>query len=253
MKLRVGLKRSGCKSEHRLRSANMSTHDNSMFSSFTWTSILIICVCVVDSVTIAYDGSLMGTLNVMPAYSSYFHLTTTTKSLNTAITFVGAIPVALIAGPMINWKGRRFGIYLSACIQILGAILQGSAQHIAMFIIGRFFIGAGSGLAQTAASTYVAETVPSRIRAFALGLYFTCWGVGGLLAAGVCYGVSNTKRINGRYSQNYNRLLNSWSQLGRGGFHPCYKPLHRSAPSLYSSSYPSHRDGCAIRTVMPKL
>ncbi|KAF2795974.1 hexose transporter [Melanomma pulvis-pyrius CBS 109.77] len=150
----------------------------------TWMTALVISVCVVDSVTIAYDGSLMGSLNVMPSYSKYFHLTTTLKSLNTAITFVGAIPVALTAGPLINWKGRKFGIILSACIQIIGAILQGSAQHIAMFIIGRLFIGAGSGLAQASASTYVAETVPSRVRAFALGLYFTCWAVGSLLAAG---------------------------------------------------------------------
>lgn len=84
-----------------------------------WMTAMIIAVCVVDSVTIAYDGSLMGSLNVMPAYSGYFNLTTTTKSLNTAITFVGAIPVALTAGPLINWKGRKFGIYLSACIQIV--------------------------------------------------------------------------------------------------------------------------------------
>lgn len=133
----------------------------------------------------------MGSLNVMPSYSSYFTLTTALKSLNTAITFVGAIPVALIAGPVINWKGRKFGIYLSAILQIIGAILQGAAQHISMFIIGRFFIGAGSGFAQAAASTYVAETVPSRVRAFALGLYFTCWAIGSLIASGVCYGVSS--------------------------------------------------------------
>ncbi|KAF1995058.1 hexose transporter [Amniculicola lignicola CBS 123094] len=151
----------------------------------TWMTALVIAVCVVDSVTIAYDGSLMGSLNVMPAYTAYFHLTTTTKSLNTAITFVGAIPMAFVSGPIVNWKGRKFGIYLSALIQILGAILQGAAQNIAMFIVGRFFIGMGSGLATAAAATYVAETVPSKIRSFALGLYFTCWAVGGLIAAGV--------------------------------------------------------------------
>lgn len=164
--------------------------NNSGLNHITWMTALVISVCVVDSVTIAYDGSLMGSLNVMPAYSDYFHLTTTLKSLNTAITFVGAIPVALISGPLVNWKGRKFGIYLSAIIQIIGAVLQGAAQHISMFIVGRFFIGAGSGIAQAAASTYVAETVPSKVRAFALGLYFTCWAVGSLIAAGVCYGVS---------------------------------------------------------------
>jgi MFS family permease len=185
----------------------MAASGDSVLQHMTWTTILIISVCVVDSVTVSFDGSLMGSLNVMPAYTSYFDLTTTTMSLNTAITFVGAIPVALIAGPLIDWKGRKFGIYLSAAVQILGAILQGSAQNIGMFIAGRFFIGAGSGLAQAAASTYVAETVPSKIRAFALGLYFTCWAVGGLFAAGVCYGVRSTTIIKRPCSPIVIRLL----------------------------------------------
>lgn len=171
----------------------MAAPESGLFH-MTWMTALVISVCVVDSITIAYDGSLMGSLNVMPAYSSYFHLTTALKSLNTAITFVGAIPIALCAGPIINAKGRKYGIYSSAIIQIFGAVLQGAAQHISMFIIGRFFIGVGSGLAQASASTYVAETVPSRVRAFALGLYFTCWAVGSLMAAGVCYGVCTTSQ-----------------------------------------------------------
>ncbi|OJD30974.1 hexose transporter [Diplodia corticola] len=157
----------------------------------TLTTTLVISVCVVDSVTIAYDGSLMGSLNAMPAYANYFTLTTATTSLNTAATFIGAILLSPLAAPLINWRGRKCGIYVSALVQIIGAILQGSAQGIAMFIVGRLLIGAGSGLAQTSAATYVAETVPSRIRAFALGLYFTCWAVGALLAAGVCYGTAS--------------------------------------------------------------
>lgn len=148
----------------------------------------------------------------MPAYSSYFDLNTTTKSLNTAITFVGAIPVALIAGPFINWKGRKTGIYVSATLQIIGAILQGAAQHIGMFIVGRFFIGAGSGFAQAAASTYVAETVPSRVRAFALGLYFTCWAVGSLLAAGVCYGTA--QMVDSTWSWRIPSLLQAAPSIG---------------------------------------
>ncbi|KKY27432.1 putative hexose transporter [Diplodia seriata] len=154
----------------------------------TLTTALVISVCVVDSVTVAYDGSLMGSLNAMPAYSDYFTLTTATTSLNTASTFIGAILLSPFAALLINWRGRKCGIYVSALVQIAGTILQGAAQSIGMFIVGRLLIGAGSGLAQTSAATYVAETVPSKIRALALGLYFTCWAVGALLAAGVCYG-----------------------------------------------------------------
>ncbi|KAJ1299580.1 hypothetical protein OPQ81_010401 [Rhizoctonia solani] len=49
----------------------------------------------------------------------------------------------------------------------------------------------GVGLGQTAAGTYVAETTAPKIRPFALGLYFSCWAVGSLLAAGISYGCSS--------------------------------------------------------------
>lgn len=151
---------------------------------------LVVSVCVVDSVTIAYDGSLMGSLNVMESYSSYFHLTTSTTAVNTCATFLGAILVGPITGVLIDWKGRKIGLYAAAVINILGAAIAGAAQNIAMFIAGRLIIGIGVGLGQTAASTYVAETTAPSIRSLALGLYFSCWAVGALLAAGISYGVS---------------------------------------------------------------
>lgn len=152
---------------------------------------LVIAVCVVDSVTIAFDGSLMGSLNVMPSYNSYFHITTATQVVNTCSTFLGAILVGPFTGMLIDRRGRKFGLYIAAIINIVGAVIAGAAQHIGMFIAGRIIIGMGVGFGQTAASTYVAETTAPKIRAFALGLYFSCWAVGALLAAGISYGVSN--------------------------------------------------------------
>lgn len=47
---------------------------------------MVICVCVSDSVTIAYDGSLMGSLTVLPSYLNYFHLDTATIAVNSTAT-----------------------------------------------------------------------------------------------------------------------------------------------------------------------
>ena len=76
-------------------------------------------------------------------------------------------------------------------ITLVGAVLMTSAVNISMFIIGRFIIGMGLGVAATATPTYVAETCPPKHRAFALGLYFSCWAVGTMIAAGICYRVSS--------------------------------------------------------------
>lgn len=101
-----------------------------------WTG-LVISICIADSVAFAYDNSLMGSLSVMPAYKNYFQLSTALVSSNNAMAFVGGIVVALIAGPTIDYKGRKFGILLACVMQIVGAVLQGAAKHIAMFILGK--------------------------------------------------------------------------------------------------------------------
>jgi sugar porter (SP) family MFS transporter len=129
----------------------------------------------------------MGSFNVMPSYISYFTLTTTTKSLNTAVSYVGGAAISFISGPWTDWRGRREAVFWSALITLVGGVIQGASQNIAMFLAGRLIVGFGMGLAQTSTPTLLAETVPVRWRGFAMGLYYACWGVGTLLASGICY------------------------------------------------------------------
>jgi MFS family permease len=117
----------------------------------------------------------MGSLNVMPTYLGYFTLTTATKSLNTAISYVGGACAAIPAGFVTDWRGRRETIYWSCAITLIGAGIQSAAQNIGMFIAGRFILGFGMAFATTAAPTYVSETVPQKWRGLALGLYYSCW------------------------------------------------------------------------------
>lgn len=136
----------------------------------------------------------MGSLNVMPSYIGYFTLSTTTKSLNTAIAYVGGAALSPFAGFLSDWRGRRECVFWSALITLIGGVIQGSAQNIGMFIAGRCIVGGGMATAQTAAPTLVAETAPVKYRGFALGMYYSCWGVGTLIAAGICYGVRTIQK-----------------------------------------------------------
>lgn len=153
--------------------------------------VCLILVSVMDSVMVGFNSSLMGSLNVMPTYSSYFELTTATKSLNTAISYTGGAFGSLFSGFLADWRGRREAIFWAAGIALIGGVIQGTAQNIAMFIAGRFIVGTGMAVAQTAAPTLVAETTPVKYRGFALGLYYACWGIGTLIASGVCFGTES--------------------------------------------------------------
>ncbi|KAI8940511.1 hypothetical protein NX059_004188 [Plenodomus lindquistii] len=164
----------------------------------------LIMLSVIDSVLVGYDSSLMGSFNVMPSYISYFTLTTSSKALNTAVSYVGGALISFISGPWTDWRGRREAIFWGALITLFGGIIQGAAQNIAMFLVGRLFVGFGMGIAQTATPTLLAETVPVKWRGFAMGLYYACWGVGTLLASGVCYG---TEKIASTWSWRIPSLL----------------------------------------------
>lgn len=43
-------------------------------------------------------------------------------------------------------------------------------------------------MSKVATPTYVSETAPMHWRAFALGLFYDFWYVGGLIASGIAYG-----------------------------------------------------------------
>jgi MFS family permease len=139
-----------------------------------------------------FDSSLMGGLNVMDSYQSYFTLNTSTYALNTAISYVGGCIGSLFAGQLTDLRGRREALFIAGTICTVGAVIQAAAVHIAMFITGRFIIGVGMAIAAVACPTYVAECAKPSTRAFAMGLYYSCWGVGTLLANAVCVGVSLT-------------------------------------------------------------
>lgn len=81
-------------------------------------------------------------------------------------------------GPVVDRVGRRTGVLISVILKIIGVALMSSAQEVAMFVIGRMVLGAGSGTSSIAASTWLAETLPSKYRASGLSFIFTVYYVG---------------------------------------------------------------------------
>ncbi|KAH7351282.1 major facilitator superfamily domain-containing protein [Rhexocercosporidium sp. MPI-PUGE-AT-0058] len=112
----------------------------------------------------------MGSLNLMPTYTSYFTLNTGTKSLNTGIAYLWGIVLVVSARFLTDWRGRRESIFWSCVITLVGAVLMSLATHIAMFIVSRFIIEIGLGIAATATPTTPAlvQVGPSVITALVL-------------------------------------------------------------------------------------
>lgn len=113
---------------------------------------------------------MLNGLNILPSYTDYFNLNNATTGLNTASVFIGGFLGPLVSGVMADKLGRRPAIFWGSALTIVGVILQTAAQNVAMFVVARIILGCGSAISGVAGSVYLAESFPSRYRAWGVGL-----------------------------------------------------------------------------------
>lgn len=85
---------------------------------------------------------------------------------------VVSLPLAPFAA---DKYGRRHPIFFGSIIIIGGALLQGCASNLAMFVAGRFFIGLAGGFVATAAPPLLGELAYPTHRPIITAIYNTQW------------------------------------------------------------------------------
>jgi MFS family permease len=113
---------------------------------------------------------MMNGLNILASYTDYFNLNNATTGLNTASVFIGGFFGPLITGYLADTWGRRPAIFWGSVSSFIGIILQTAAQNVAMFVLGRIVLGFGIAVSGIAGSAYLAESFPSRWRAWGVGI-----------------------------------------------------------------------------------
>ncbi|ABN67933.2 putative xylose transporter [Scheffersomyces stipitis CBS 6054] len=152
----------------------------------------VLLMSIVHPTIMGYDSMMVGSILNLDAYVNYFHLTAATTGLNTAAVWLGQVIATLTVISYFNDKfGRRSSVCISIAISLVGVALQSAAQNIEMFIIGRIVIGFGISIGFVSSTILVSELAPPDKRGFILGLSFTSFLVGSLIAAGVTYGTRN--------------------------------------------------------------
>ncbi|CAH7672820.1 general substrate transporter [Phakopsora pachyrhizi] len=120
-------------------------------------------------------------------------LSTANDSLVTSILSVGTFSGALLAFPVGDILGRRWGIIFACFIFSIGIAIQTASTNVPVFAVGRVLAGLGVGLTSCLVPMYQSECSPKWIRGAVVACYQWAITIGLLVAAII---VQLTKDIN---------------------------------------------------------
>ncbi|KAL4879124.1 general substrate transporter [Aspergillus karnatakaensis] len=137
-----------------------------------------------------YDGSLMGSITVMPHFKATMGSRNTgwEVSVMTSLYSVGSILTTPFAAAVSDRWGRRMGMVCGAIGIIIGSIIAASSYSLAQVTVGRFVLGSGIQFMTVAAPAYSMEIAPPQWRGRCTGFYNCGWFGGSIPAALVTFG-----------------------------------------------------------------
>jgi MFS family permease len=134
--------------------------------------------------TAGYDGSLMGSINVIPEYQDYYGLGdkgASTTGIVFSIWQIGQMTAALFTFT-VDLYGRKWVLVISAFLVVCSAIFTALAPTLASFIGARFLISFFSTITCLAAPILLVEIAPPLHRATVAGIYNTLYYMGSIIA-----------------------------------------------------------------------
>lgn len=135
----------------------------------------------------------VGGLSAIPSFVTYFGITKDNQGLVAALYVIGNIAGSFFAGPCADRYGRRFGMAIGSAICVIGMVLQTAGRNLATLEGGRFILGVGAVIVQTAGPSYVVEMAYPKYRGQLTGGYQTCFFLGTIVSTWLEYGLNFIK------------------------------------------------------------
>jgi fucose permease len=123
-------------------------------------------------------AAMLGTL--LPQLSARFHLTPEQSGNVAFAQAVGLIIASLLAGPLVDNKGKKTGLVLSLIMIAAALFLLPNAGGYSQVTGYMFLLGLGGGILVTSGNALVSDISPER-RSSTLNLLNLFFGLGGLL------------------------------------------------------------------------
>ncbi len=131
-----------------------------------------VATCALSGVLGGLSLSSFSGLLELPAFANNFtFLTTSDKSSLSASLLFGAFVCTVVAGPLVDSKGKRFALSISALLFTAGSAVVACATAKWHLALGRVLSGCGYAIANIGAPAYLTESAPNAYRAIFVNIY----------------------------------------------------------------------------------
>ncbi|APH03309.1 MFS transporter [Bacillus weihaiensis] len=135
-----------------------------------------------------FDAMDVGILSfIIAALQKDWNLTTQQMGWIGSVNSIGMAVGALVFGLMADKVGRKQVFIITLLLFSIGSGVSAFVTSLTLFLVLRFFIGAGLGGELPVASTLVSESVPANERGRVVVLLESFWAGGWLIAALISY------------------------------------------------------------------
>lgn len=116
--------------------------------------------------------------------NEYCQYDSQTLTMFTSSLYLAALLSSLVASTVTRKFGRKLSMLFGGLLFLVGALINGFAQHVWMLIVGRILLGFGIGFANQSVPLYLSEMAPYKYRG-ALNIGFQLSITIGILVANV--------------------------------------------------------------------
>ncbi|KUJ18219.1 major myo-inositol transporter iolT [Mollisia scopiformis] len=178
--------------------------------------------CMGIEMTSGFDSQLINALQFIPPFNTYFgdgYIDPTTGQLGINPPLLGIINAsyslgAIFAVPVAPYfnqlVGRRWAIMSGSVSMVIGALLQGFAQHVAMYIIARMLLGFGIVFAIISGSALIGELAYPKERPIMTSLFSASYFFGAIIAAAISL---RTAEMSGNWAWRIPSLLQCFPSI----------------------------------------
>ena len=139
-------------------------------------------VWILSAMGVLLDGFDFFIIGVaLPLIAHDFHMNATTKGLVAVAAVAGAFFGALVFGQVADRVGRKGMFLVDIILFVVFSAASAAAWNPASLIVFRFFLGIGIGADYPIGVSYIAESVPTRLRGRLIVGAFAFQALGSLL------------------------------------------------------------------------